>query len=41
MLGTERFRDTNPAADRHWAVESTTRPNALGEPTAYSLEPIT
>ena len=40
VLGTERSRDTNPASDRHWAVESTTRTNALGEPTAYSLEPI-
>ena len=40
LLGTERFRDTNPASDRHWAVESTTRSNALGEPTGYALEPI-
>ncbi len=39
MLGTEQFRDVNPATDRHWVVESTTNHNALGNPTGYELEP--
>lgn len=40
VLGTERSRDTNAGSHRHWVVESTTRANALGKPTAYALEPI-
>jgi primary-amine oxidase len=39
-LNTEGFRDANPASDRRWVVESTTRDNALGTPTAYELEPV-
>ena len=38
-ITTEGFRDINPATTRHWAVESTTAHNALGEPTAYEIEP--
>jgi len=38
-LTTEGFRDINPTTTRHWAVESTTAENALGEPTAYEIEP--
>jgi primary-amine oxidase len=36
-LGTEGFRDANPATTRTWKVESTSRTNAVGEPTAYEL----
>lgn len=36
-LATERFRDANPSAMRSWRIESTTRANAVGEPTAYEL----
>ena len=36
-LGTEGFRDANPTTVRSWKVESTTRTNAVGEPTAYEL----
>ena len=36
-LGTEGFRDANPATVRSWRIESTTRTNAVGEPTAYEL----
>jgi primary-amine oxidase len=36
-LGTEGFRDANPAATRSWRIESTTKANAVGEPTAYEL----
>ena len=32
-------RDTNPNGDRMWMIESTTRTNALGNPTAYMLMP--
>ena len=38
-ITTEGFRDINPTSTRHWAVESTTARNALGEPTAYEIEP--
>ena len=38
-LTTEQFRDINPTTTRHWAVESTTALNAVGEPTAYEIEP--
>ena len=38
-ITTEGFRDINPTTTRHWAVESTTAQNALGEPTAYEIEP--
>ncbi len=38
-LTAEGFRDLNAATNRHWAVESTTRENALGHPTAYELVP--
>jgi primary-amine oxidase len=37
-LTTEQFRDLNPATDRHWTIQSSTRQNAFGEPTAYALE---
>ena len=40
VLATEQSRDVNPATDRRWRVESTTRQNALGKPTAYELQPI-
>ena len=36
-LGTEGFRDANPATVRSWRIESTARTNAVGEPTAYEL----
>ena len=36
-LGAEGFRDANPATARSWRIESTTRTNAVGEPTAYEL----
>lgn len=36
-LATEGFRDANPASARSWTIESTTRTNAVGEPTAYEL----
>lgn len=39
VIGSEGFRDTNPSSERHWVIESTTNKNALGEPTAYALEP--
>jgi primary-amine oxidase len=39
VLGTEGFRDANPASTRRWVVESATRSNALGTPTGYELEP--
>lgn len=39
-LATEQFRDLNAATDRRWRVESTTRNNAVGKPTAYELQPI-
>ena len=35
---TEGARDLNPAADRQWLVESTTKHNALGEATGYELK---
>ena len=38
-ITTEGFRDINPTTTRHWAVESTTAQNGLGEPTAYEIEP--
>ena len=38
-LGTEQFRDGNAPANRSWIVESTTKTNALGDPTAYALLP--
>jgi primary-amine oxidase len=37
ILGTERFRDANATSARSWRIESTTRTNAVGEPTAYEL----
>ena len=39
VIGSEGFRDSNPASTRHWSVESTTAHNALGEATAYEIEP--
>jgi primary-amine oxidase len=36
-LGTEGFRDASAASTRSWRIESTTRMNAVGEPTAYEL----
>ncbi len=38
-ITTEGFRDINPATTRHWAVQSTTAQNGLGEPTGYEIEP--
>jgi primary-amine oxidase len=38
-LATEQFRDAAPATSRSWVVESASKLNALGEPTAYALEP--
>jgi primary-amine oxidase len=38
-ITTEGFRDSNTATTRHWAVQSTTAENAIGEPTAYEIEP--
>ena len=39
MLGTEQARDVNATATRFWMVESRTRQNAFGKPTAYMIEP--
>jgi primary-amine oxidase len=39
VLSTEQYRDLNPASYRSWRVESTTKTNGFGNPTAYSLEP--
>src|SRR5205085_1313993 len=39
VLGREQFRDLNPATDRGWLVESATRRNVFGRPTAYELVP--
>lgn len=36
-IGTEGFRDANAATVRRWRIESATRNNAVGEPTAYEL----
>ena len=38
-LATEQFRDGNAPSNRSWTVESTTKTNALGEPTGYSILP--
>jgi len=38
-LTTEGFRDLNSTTTRHWAVESATARNAVGEPTAYEIDP--
>jgi primary-amine oxidase len=38
--GSEGSRDLNPATNRHWIVESTTRNGALGDATGYALEPL-
>ena len=38
-LTTEQFRDASPATSRSWVIESASKVNALGEPTAYALEP--
>lgn len=39
-LSTEQYRDASPSTNRRWVVQSTTATNALGEPTAYELDPI-
>jgi primary-amine oxidase len=39
-LQTEQFRDLNPATNRRWAIQSATNRNALGQPSAYELDPI-
>jgi Cu2+-containing amine oxidase len=36
-LGTEGSRDASPTTIRSWRIESTTRNNSVGEPTAYEL----
>jgi primary-amine oxidase len=38
-LTTEQSRDTNPSTVRSWVVQSTSRTNALGEPTGYAVVP--
>src|SRR5262249_1392033 len=38
-LPTEGARDIDPASGRRWVVQSATRTNALGNPTAYELVP--
>ncbi len=38
-LSTEQARDVNASATRFWMVESTTKTNAFGEPTAYMIKP--
>ena len=37
-LTTEQPRDANPSLSRNWVIESASKENALGEPTAYELE---
>jgi primary-amine oxidase len=37
-LGTEGSRDASSATSRSWRIESTTKTNAVGTPTAYELE---
>jgi primary-amine oxidase len=37
-LGSEGSRDASAATTRRWRVESTTKTNAAGTPTAYELE---
>jgi len=37
VLTSEQARDANPATTRSWVVESTSKVNALGEPTAYEV----
>jgi primary-amine oxidase len=37
-LTTETGRRTDPATARHWRIESTSRTNRYGEPTAYRLK---
>jgi primary-amine oxidase len=37
VLPAETFRDASPTTTREWAVQSTTKRNALGLPTAYAL----
>ncbi len=39
VLGAEQFRDVNPASNRRWVVQSTSKQNRFGEPTAYELVP--
>jgi primary-amine oxidase len=41
VLSSERdaAREASPQTARHWIVESTTRKNRVGEPTAWRLEP--
>src|SRR5215212_6908492 len=38
-LETEQPRDASPATNRNWVIESASKVNALGKPTAYELEP--
>ena len=38
-LQTEQARDASPATNRNWVIESASKVNALGKPTAYELEP--
>jgi primary-amine oxidase len=37
VLATEQARDANPATSRSWTIQSTTKVNALGDPTGYEL----
>jgi primary-amine oxidase len=39
VLANEQSRDWGPLSDRTWIVESSTRENAVGHPTAYALKP--
>lgn len=38
-ITTEGFRDVSPSTDRRWVVQSATKKNVLGDPTAYELDP--
>jgi primary-amine oxidase len=38
-LNTEQSRDVNATASRFWMVESRTKLNAFGKPTAYMIKP--
>jgi primary-amine oxidase len=37
VLTTEQARDANPATNRSWTIQSTTKVNALGDPTGYEI----
>ncbi len=39
VLANEQARDVNASATRFWMVESRTKTNAFGQPTAYMIKP--